>query len=450
MEDIKQSQYNKMTNTPVEKLIITLSIPAIINMLVTNIYNMVDTAFVGTLGTSASAAVGIIFGFMSIVQAVGFMFGQGSGSICARLLGAQNDQKASEVASTAFFSSFFIGVFISIFSLIFLNKLVFWLGATATIAPYAKQYLAFILLATPAMCACFTMNNILRYEGKAFIGMIGMISGAILNIVGDAIFIFVLDLGVYGAGLSTCLSQFVSFAILTYMFLSDQTVCKIRISLFKAGLPEIFNVMATGLPSMLRQGLNSLSTIFLNYMASPFGDEAVAAFGIVSRIAFFVFSIGLGVGQGYQPVSGFNYGAGKYSRIRKGYRFTWLLAQIMLMLISTTVIIFNQPILYLFRDDPKVVEIATRALILQCLSQVALPFCVTTEMQLQSTGQKLEASIMAICRAGIFFLPTLYLGATYRGIAGIQEAQPIATLLGLIPATIFAIRFFKKLPKTDL
>lgn len=446
----KDSTFIQMTTEPIPPLIIRLAIPTIINMLVTNIYNMVDTAFVGRLGNSASGAVGVVFGFMSIIQAIGFMFGQGSGSICSRMLGSKEDKKASSVASAAFFVSILLGVLLSVMTLLFLDNVVFFLGATATIAPYAKKYIFYILLATPAMCASFTMNNILRYEGKAFIGMIGLISGALLNIAGDAIFMFGLNMGIAGAGLSTAISQYVSFFILMYVFISGKTVCKIKIGLALGGMNKIVDVILTGLPSLLRQGLNSLSTVMLNFVAASYGDEAVAAFSIVSRIAFFVFSIGLGMGQGYQPVSGYNYGAGKYSRIRQGYRFTYMVSQVLLIVISTFVMIFHREILFVFRDDINVVNIASRALILQCISQFVLPFCVVTEMQLQSTGQKMGAIVLSICRAGVFFLPTLFLLAHTRGLTGIQEAQPIATVLAIIPAIYFARKFFSNLPTEDV
>ena len=445
----KDAQYIKLTETPVEKLILGLSVPTIINMMVTNIYNLVDTAFVGTLGNSASGAVGVVFGFMAILQAFGFMFGQGSGSIASRYLGAKQHDKASEVASVAFFSALFWGLAVAILSWIFIDPLVLTLGSTSTIAPYAKTYISFILLAAPGMVASFTMNNILRYEGKAALGMIGLMTGGILNIGGDALFMFGMKMGIAGAGLSTCLTQWISFFILLWMFLSGKTVCKLSIFRVPGGVHEIPNIVGTGLPSLLRQGLNSITTVLLNTHAAVYGDEAVAAFSIVSRISFFVFSVALGVGQGYQPVSSFNYGAGKYDRIRKGYRFTVLLAQAMVTVLGVIVMIFDRQIIYLFRDDTTVIDIAQRALNLQLLSQLLLPICMVTEMQLQSTGKKLGASILSCARSGLFFIPTLIIMAHIRGLAGIQEAQPIATLLGVIPTYFFATKFFRELPREN-
>ena len=319
----KMTQYEKMTATPIPRLIATLSVPTIISMLVTNIYNLVDTAFVGRLGTSASGAVGIVFGFMAIIQAFGFMFGQGSGSIISRALGSRDTETASRTASTGCFGSFMCGAAITVIGFANIDRIVIALGSTETIAPYAKTYISFILAAAPFMAMSFTMNNILRYEGKAALGMIGLMTGAILNMAGDPIFMFAMHMGIAGAGLSTCLSQIVSFGILLGMFLTNRTESRLslsNVSWHSIALPA--NIMATGFPSLLRQGLNSFTTVLLNTNAAVYGDAAVAAMSIVSRISFFVVSVGLGIGQGFQPVSGFNYGAKKYRRLREGYKTT--------------------------------------------------------------------------------------------------------------------------------
>ena len=253
-----------MSLTPIPRLILGLSVPAVISMLVTNIYNLVDTAFVGQLGTSASGAVGIVFGFMSIIQAIGFMFGQGAGSILSRALGMKDRQSASVNASAGFFASFLSGVLICIFGFVFLDDMVFWLGSTQTIAPFAKTYITYILISAPFMCSCLTLNNILRYEGRAFLGMIGLMSGAILNMAVDPVLMFGLDLGIAGAGLSTALSQLISWGILLFMFLSGKTESKLSIKNAVYFTPRLFgNIMATGFPSLLRQVLNSITAVML-------------------------------------------------------------------------------------------------------------------------------------------------------------------------------------------
>ena len=419
-------------------------------MLVTSIYNLVDTAFVGQLGTSASGAVGIVFGFMSVIQAFGFMYGQGSGSLLSRALGRKDKEKASLYASTGFFSSFLTGVFISILGFVFLNPLVMILGSTETIAPFAKTYIFYILLSAPFMNASFTMNNMLRYEGKAALGMIGLITGAVLNMAGDPLFMFVFGMGIAGAGLSTALSQVFSFLILLFMFLSGKTVSKIKfINLKYFSLKLLWEIAATGFPSLLRQGLNSLNTVLLNEQCANYGDAAVSAMSITSRVIFFAFSIALGMGQGFQPVAAFNYGAKKYSRVRKAFSFTVIISEILMILSCVLIIVFSTRIVTLFRDDPKVIEIGDRALDLQALAMIALPFSVVVEMLFQSTGKKMAATLISALRNGLLFIPFIIILPLLRGLKGVQEAQPLSFLLSLPVSVIFAIWFFRKLPKED-
>lgn len=441
------SQYNKMTQTPVSALIVKLSIPTIISMLVTNIYNMADTAFVGHLGNSASGAVGIVFGFMAILQAVGCMFGQGAGSIISRMLGKQDDKNASLIASTGFFGALLIGTVIAVVGFICLDPLVMLLGSTQTIEPYAKTYISWILLAAPFITSSFVMNNVLRYEGRAALGMVGLLTGALLNICGDIILMFGLHMGIAGAGISTALSQFISFCILLSMFFRSKTQCKLSLHRVTHNVRQILNILATGMPSLLRQGLNSITTVLLNVAAAGYGDAAVAAMSIVSRIIMFVFSISIGIGQGFQPVCGFNYGAGKYRRVRKAYWFTVLFAESVMLLMVMTIMLFSNNLIQVFRNDATVIEIGTRALYLQCVSLLFLPISMVTEMQLQSTGKRLSASILASFRSGLFFIPALLILSKLRGLSGIQEAQPLAYILTFIPAVFFAIWFFIKLPK---
>ncbi len=443
-----KTQFDIMTGTPIPRLILTLSIPSILSMLINNIYNLVDTAFVGHLGTSASGAVGVVFGFMAIIQAFGFMFGQGAGSILSRALGQRDKENASVHASVGFFGSMFCGLLITIIGFVWLDDVVMFLGSTETIAPYAKTYIAYILVAAPFMSGSLTLNNILRYEGKASLGMIGLMLGAVLNMIGDPILMFGLDMGIAGAGLSTAVSQIISWVVLLVMFLSGKTETKLGVKCVFHTSPRVLgNIMATGFPSLLRQGLNSLTTVLLNGQCAAYGDATVAAMSIVSRIVFFAFSIAIGVGQGFQPVSAFNYGAGRYSRLKKGFQFTALVSEGIIALGCVILFFFSGSLIGIFRDDPEVITIGTRALQLQALATLTLPFCMTTEMLFQSTGMRLGATVLSALRNGVLFIPLLLLLSHFRGQYGIQEAQPLSLVLSL-PITIpFAIHFFRTLPE---
>lgn len=439
------AHYVRMTEAKVEPLIIRMAIPSIITMLVTNIYNMADTAFVGQLGTSASGAVGIVFGFMAILQALGFLFGQGSGSILARQMGKQDYEGANRTASTGIFCVGALSLLLTVICFIFLDPLVRILGSTDTIAPYAKTYISYILISAPFIVMSFSMNNLLRFEGRAVLGTIGLMTGGILNILGDAVFMFGLNMGIAGAGLSTCISQIIGFVILLSMFLRRKSQIVLSYKYFTWDLNLLGDIIGTGMPSLIRQGLSSLAVIVLNMEAAIYGDAAIAAMSIVSRVVFFVFSMSLGIGQGYQPVCGFNYGAKKYDRLRRGFRFSFLFGECAMILFASIAFLFSGSIIGVFRADPLVISIGTRALRLQLLSHLATPFNVVSEMTLQSTGRKLQASILSSLKSGVIFIPLLMILANLRGLSGIQEAQPLTNLLTLAPSIYCAMRFFKEL-----
>lgn len=443
----QQKHFMLMTETPVWKLIAKLSVPTVLSMMVTNIYNMADTAFVGKLGNSASGAIGIVFGYMAILQAVAFMFGQGAGSLMSRKLGEKDLETATEFTSTGFFLSFFGGAVISLLSLIFLKPLIYLLGSTETIEPYAGTYLCFIALAAPFMTSSLTMNNLLRYEGKAKLGMIGLLTGSVLNIFGDALFIFVFKMGIVGAGLATAITQTISFGILYYMFATGKTQTKISLKRVNWSIKRIGNICGVGFPSLLRQALNSVSTMLLNGQASAYGDEAVAAMSIVSRISFLTAAVAIGIGQGFQPVSSFNFGAKKYARVRQAFWFTFALSEVVVILMSIPMALHAPFLVRLFRDDDLVVIYGTRALILQCIATPFMPLTMVTEMGFQSTGLKVLASLSSSMRSGILFIPLLLILSSLRGMNGIEEAQPLSFIVSLFicfALSYYFLRFLKK------
>ncbi len=442
-----EKQYKFMTETPVGRLIIKLGIPTTISMLVTNIYNMADTYFVGTLGTSASGAVGIVFGLMAIIQAVGFMFGHGAGSIVSRKLGAKDNDTANNVATAAFFASIVSGVVITVLGIVFSEQLLRLLGSSDTILPYAEKYGFWILLSAPIMMASFVLNNILRYEGKASLAMIGLTIGGGLNIFGDWLLVKVFPLEISGAGISTAVSQTVSFSILLSMFLMGKTQSKISIRYLKKGLPELKNIIFTGLPSLTRQGLSSVSTMLLNRTAGFYGDAAVAAMTIVNKICFFIFAVGLGIGQGFQPVSALNYGAKKYKRVKKGFLFTWGVGEAFLAVLAIVGLFFSGSLVGIFRDDPKVIEIGSFALKAQLIALFFQPLSICCNMTFQSIGKNKSATFLSALRSGVVFIPVLLLLTKYFGLVGVQVSQTVADIATFFISVPFMISFFRNLPK---
>ena len=438
-------QYKEMTETSVEKLILRLSVPTIISMLVTNIYNMADTFFVGKLGTSASAAIGIVFSLMTINQALGFMCGHGCGSNISRKLGNKQGDAAIKFASTGFFMSLFLGVLIMIIGIIFMEPLLRIMGSTDTIMPYAKSYGICILLSAPFMTGSCVLNNVLRYEGKASLAMVGLTLGGVLNIIGDPIFIFGLNMGTLGAGISTAVSQVISFFVLLSMFGGDRTVSRLRFSAISWDIKDILNILYTGLPSLIRQGMMSVSTMVLNYMSMPYGDAAIAAMSIVSRVCNFIFAIALGISQGFQPVSAFNFGAKKFKRVKRAFIFCCGLSMIILGILSVLSLIFSGHIIGLFRDDADVIGVGTFALRAQCIVLFVSPITLAASMMFQGAGENLASSIASFLRSGITFIPMVAILPRFFGIYGIQLAQPVADVISFVVVMPLIVRFFKKI-----
>lgn len=446
-EEAAAAQYRKMTATPVARLIGMLAVPTMISMLVTNIYNTGDTYFVSKLGTSASGAVGIVFSLMALYQAVGFMCGQGSGSFVSRKLGAQETDEARRYASTGFVTALVLGTLISLVCLIFMNPLLRILGSTETILPYARQYAFWIFIAGPFLSASCVLNNILRYEGKAFYAMIGLTAGGLLNLAGDPVLMFGLDLGVTGAGISTAVSQIISFGILLYMENSTRTTSSVHFR--HVHLYLLPGILTVGFPSLIRNGLNVVTTILLNQQAKPYGDAAIAAMSIVGRIVFLIAAIAIGMGQGLQPVAAFNYGAKKYGRVRDGWKFTVLAGTCILGIFAVLCMIFSEPIITWFRDDPKVIEIGEVALRWQAVSCLASPFAVSSNMLFQSTGKSKEAGFLALLKSGITFIPLILVLPYFLGIFGVEIAQPIADILTSIITIPVIAAYLKKLKAAE-
>lgn len=440
------SQYDKMVETPIPPLICSLAIPTIISMLVTSVYNMADTYFVSQLGTSAAGAVGIVFSLMAIIQAVGFTLGMGSGSLSSRLLGQKRQEEVNRICSSGLFAALALGLSITLFGSLFLNPLMDLLGATDTILPYAKSYAQYILFGAPFMCSSFVMNNVLRSEGKAAYSMIGIATGGILNILLDPIFIFIFHLGIAGAAIATLVSQCVSFTILLTMFLTGKSTIKLRPQYISKDMSTYKEIIRTGFPSFCRQGLASVASIALNVNAAVYGDAAVAAMSITSKIFMMVFSVMLGFGQGFQPVAGYNYGALKYRRVKQATIFTYVAGVCMMAVLGLMGFLFAPQLIRLFRrDDAQVIAIGTVAIRAQAMALPLMPLATVMNMVFQVIGRSKKATLLSACRQGIFFLPLIVLLPMWLGLTGIELAQALSDLCTFLLTIPFALLFLKEL-----
>ena len=448
-EDRTAQQFRKMTETPIPKLILSLAAPTILSMLITSIYNLADTFFVGQISTSASGAVGVVSSLMAIIQALGFMLGHGAGSIISRSLGSQNTKAATRFASTSFFTALTFGLILAVVGLTTLPHFMMLLGSTETILPHACAYARPILITAPLMMSSLVMNNILRYEGKASFAMIGLVTGGVLNMVLDPVFIFGFGLGTAGAGIATALSQSISFCILLSMFLRGKTVSQFQLSAVTHSPAEFGTILMTGLPSFGRQGLNSIGGMLLNIAARSYGDAAVAGMSIVSRIFMFIISVAIGTGQGFQPVAGFNYGARKYRRVEKACVFTMCASFCFLSVIIAACWFNAEALIKLFRDDPEVTAIALPAFRYQCFACFLQPVIVAGNMLFQSIGKSGRATFLACCRQGVFFIPLILTLPRMFGLLGIEICQPIADVLTFVVTVPFLFPFLHQLVKME-
>ena len=442
----KEEKYRQMIETPVNRLISRLAVPTIISMLVTSIYNMADTFFVSQLSTSASGAVGVMFSAMSMIQAIVFTLGMGSGNHISRSLGNRDEERAGVFAATAFYTAAIIGVGILAVGTLFSRQLVFFLGATETIAPYAQDYARYILIGAPFMMTSFVMNNILRSQGNAVFAMVGITVGGILNMILDPLLIFGLDLGISGAAIATMVSQIISFCILLYQCNARPDCIKIQLSKFRPSGKVYGEILHAGLPSFCRQGLASAAAVILNFAAGPYGDAAIAAMSIVTRFMMFINSSLIGFGQGFQPVCGFNFGAERYDRVLEAFWFCVKVAVIMLTVFGIVSFGISRPIITAFRrEDLQVIEIGTLALRLQLLTMPFQAWVIMVNMLTQSIGYGFRASLVAMGRQGLFLIPALLILPKLFGILGLQMAQPIADMLTFVLATVIVSGILKEL-----
>ena len=448
-DDRSALQFRRMTETPIPQLVLSLAAPTILSMLITSIYNLADTFFVGQISTSASGAVGVVSSLMAIIQALGFMLGHGAGTIISRSLGSRDTTAATRFASTSFFTALVFGVVLAVAGLGTLPHFMMLLGSTETILPHACAYARPILIAAPLMMSSLVMNNILRYEGKASFAMIGLVTGGVLNIALDPLFMFVFGLGTAGAGIATALSQSISFCILLSMFLRGKTVSQFRLSAVTREARDFGRILLGGAPSFGRQGLNSIGGMLLNLAARSYGDAAVAGMSIVSRIFMFIISVAIGVGQGLQPVASFNYGARKYRRVRQAAIFTIEAAFCMLVVLVGLCWVNGDALVRLFRDDPAVTAVALPAFHYQCLAMLLQPIIVVANMTFQSVGASGRATFLACCRQGVFFIPLILILPRTHGLFGVEICQPIADVLTFLVSLPFLLAFLQQLGRMD-
>lgn len=437
-------KYTFLTQAPVHRVIGAMAIPTIISMLLTSMYNLVDTFFVGKINTQSTAAVGIVFSVMFFIQAFSFFFGNGSGNYISRQLGAQNTKDAEVMASTGLFYTLVFSLIVMLLGWIFLEPISILLGSTPTILPYTRQYLGISLLGTPFIMGTFCINNQMRFQGFTKYSVYGAISGSIINCLLDPVFIFGFSMGVSGAAVASVIGQICGFVIMLIMSQKEGVIhyTHRRISFEGRFVKEI---IAGGTPSISRQGLASVSTIALNSVAGNYGDAAIAAMSIVTRISMFIFSVIVGLGQGFQPMCGFCYGAKLYDRVKEGFWFSTKIGTLFLLFWSVVLIIFSGEVVSLFRDDPEVIAIGIPALRYQMIIFPACSFMMMANMMMQTCRKTIRANILAASRQGLFFIPLIFVLPYFYGLFGVEICQAVSDVISLIVTIPIVWSAFKEM-----
>ncbi len=443
-----EEQYGRMINTPIPRLVTSLAIPTTVSMLVTVVYNTADTYFVSQINKSASAAVGMVYTLMAVIQAVGYGIGMGAGSLISLRLGAKDDRAAEMYASSAFFAALVSGVLVGWGFLAALEPILRALKCTDTMLPHALDYAVWILDVAPLSCASFVLNNTLRAEGESNVAMWGLGIGGVLNMVLDPLFIFTLGMGTGGAALATALSQLISFLILLFVFLSGRSIVRIRLRSVSRNVRDYLLILATGLPTIFRQGLGSLASALINMQAVVYGDAAVSAVTIANKIYIFVRNIILGIGQGFQPVAGYNYSAGKRRRAWQALKFASLVGTVICTVCAAVIAVFSTPLMRWFCDDADVARIGAETLLFACAVMPFMAVSTYVNQLYQCLGFKFPATVLASCRQGIFFVPAVFLLPLLLECTGVEMIQPAADLATFVISVPFLIHFYRKNIKT--
>ena len=457
----EKKQFVKMTQTRMSKLIIGLGIPTTLSMMVTSLYNLADTFFVSLLDNlSVTAAASNLLALMSIIQAIGFTFGMGSGNIVSRLLGKRDREGADKVFSSTLVISCIFGLLILGLGFAFFTPLLKLLGCKdAETLMHAKDYAKWLLISAPFMCMSFVLNNVLRAEGKAVLSMIGLVVGAVINVVLDPILILpkMANMGIEGAAIATCASQIMSFGILLVMFFSGKTVVRFRFRAVSRKFSVYKDVIATGFPSFCRQILASVCTVFLNtaafdcgvakYGTEDGGKAAQTALGVVNKVFMLAFSLSLGIGQGYQPVLGYNYSAKRFDRVRSAYLFTLGFATAIMLAFGLICGIFAPYVMKMFSLSDEATEIGALALRFQCACMPLLPLNFMIGLTYQVVGNKAFATLLSTSRQGLFYIPAVFLLPKWYGLRGVQLCQAVSDFFAFFFALPFTFIFFWNLAK---
>ena len=443
------SQSKKMEllgSASIPKALLAMGIPTMIGMLVNAFYNLVDAYFVGGLGESQMGAISVAYPLGQVVVGLGLLFGNGAASYISRLLGRGDKENADKVASTALYSSISVGAVIIIISMVFLHPILKLLGATNSILPYAATYAGIYIVSCIFNVFNVTMNNIVTSEGAAKTTMCALLTGAVLNIALDPLFIYEFDLGVAGAAIATAISQIVSTCVYLAYILRKKSVFHFKIkdcTYTKEIMSEIFKI---GIPTLVFQILTSVSISLINNAAGNYGDSAIAGMGVVTRLISMGSLSVFGFIKGFQPIAGYSYGAKKFGRLREAIKTSILWSTVFCVIFGVILALFPTAIVSRFtKGDAEMIRIGAASLRANGISIMLFGFYTVYSSLFLALGKGREGLILGACRQGICFLPIILLLPMVWGLNGILYAQPIADVLSAAITVFMAIPLHKKL-----
>lgn len=431
---------------PIPKVLLAMGIPTMIGMMINALYNLVDAYFVGGLGTSQMGAITVAFPIGQVVVGLGLLFGNGAASYISRLLGKGERKEADKTASTALYSSIFIGAVIIICTLIFLNPVLKLLGATESILPYAVTYTRIYVISSIFNVFNVTMNNIVTSEGAAKTTMCALLTGAVLNMILDPVFIYALNLGVAGAAIATAISQMVSTLVYLRYVCSKKSVFSFHIKKCCFSKEIMSEILKIGIPTLIFQLLTSLSIALINMKSREYGDSVIAGMGAVTRIISMGSLMVFGFIKGFQPIAGYSYGAKKYDRLHEAIKTSILWSTIFCTVFGIAVAVFASPMIAGFtRNDMEMIRIGQRALRANGISFLLFGFSTVYSSLFLALGKAKEGFILGACRQGICFVPVILILPMIGGISGILYAQPAADVISAVIAVFMALHFEKEL-----
>lgn len=444
--DTKEQRRLNILTKPILPLLVKTAIPTIIGMLISVIYNLTDTFFVGRLHNSAMiAAIGVVFSFTGVMQALGFWFGYGSGNAMAKNIGAQDYAEAETISSIGIVLAIATGVALAIAASIFVVPLAKRIGGNAShdVLIFTVQYLRIIIISVPFSLYAVTLYNQLRLCGNVRDGMIGLLSGMLSNMALDPLLMFPLNMGFIGAGYATLIGQIIGCIVLTALAKRHGNI-PVNIKKARYSKTRIYHILAGGLPNFSRQAITSVALVLLNVTAAHYGESMIAALTISSKIVAVAYMIMIGWGQGFQPICAMNYGAKKYSRVKKAFITTVSIGTIFLIIAAIILFILAEQCIHLMSNDHDVISTGVTILKMQCFSMPLLGVFAVNSMFMQNIGNYGAALLISISRQGLFYVPLVYLLPAIYGKTGIYLVQPLSDVLSFVLAVAVMYRWYKK------